>query len=279
MKHVLITGSTSGIGFALAEALAKHGYFVWAGARNPSSLESLAKKYPQRLRPIKLDVTKKEDIDSAYQEISSQADLRDFYLVNNAGLALGSPFESMPLAEWQALFDVNVFGLIQTTQVFLPLLRKSKGRIINIGSISGRVSTPYLSPYTSSKFAVRAITDSLRVELAPQKISVVLIEAGSIKTEIWQKSADKSKSLSKNIAEHLLPIYQQDIGRLTRQVEKIARTAMPIEIFTERLVKAITAAKPKPYYLIGKGVHLQMLLVWLLPTKILDRLLRQNLGR
>ncbi|MDG0815414.1 SDR family oxidoreductase [Bdellovibrio svalbardensis] len=269
MKHIIITGASSGIGHELTANFLKRGYFVWGGVRNPETLANLKQQYPQTLEVLKLDVTSNADIESAFQKIS-QVGVASLSLVNNAGLALGGPIEAIDLDEWRKLFDVNVFGLLRMTQVFLPLLRKTKGRVINIGSISGRMSSPFLAPYTSSKYAVRAITDSLRRELRTLGVKVVLIEPGPIKTDIWDKSIQSSRKLEAKISPELHRVYGEALENLVLAVEDVAKNAVPISFVTEKVVRAVELENPYPYYLVGKGIHLQALVLRLMPVRWLD---------
>ncbi len=269
MKHILITGASTGIGHELTAKFLERGYFVWAGVRKPETLASLKQKFSDRLEVLKLDVTVNSDIESAHQKIA-QAGVTDFALVNNAGIALGGPIEAIEIEEWKKLFEVNVFGLLRVTQIFLPLLRKTKGRVVNIGSISGRMSSPFLAPYTSSKHAVRAITDSLRRELRSLGVKVVLIEPGPIKTEIWDKSIESSRKLETKISPELQSVYGEALDNLVLAVEEVARNAVPTSHVTEKVIKAIELENPYPYYLVGKGIHLQALVLRVIPVRWLD---------
>ncbi|WP_413943755.1 SDR family oxidoreductase [Bdellovibrio sp. HCB-162] len=273
MNEVLITGASSGIGYALTESFLQKGDTVWAGVRKPETLKSLQEKYPTLLKVLKLDVTSAADIESAWQTISSQKSDKKFILVNNAGVAVGGPIESLPSLEWKNLFDVNVLGLVAMTQKFLPRLRETQGRIVNIGSISGRIATPYLAPYCSSKFAVRAITDSLRREMRSLGVKVILIEPGPIQTPIWEKSIEHSQDLKKHISGEQMKIYGSAIEALTSAVEDVARSAVPVSWVTDKVLHAVNAPNPKAYYLIGKGICFQAFLAKHLPVKWLDALL------
>jgi len=271
MQHVLITGTSSGIGYHLTEALLKAGYVVWAGLRSPQALATLHEKYPQKLHVLKLDVTSSSDIEDAWHRISSDPSVESFALINNAGVALGNPIESVPMREWRKLYDVNVFGLIETTQKFLPLLRKTCGHVINIGSISGRVAAPFLAPYCSSKFAVRAISDSLRREMMEHGVRVVLIEPGPIATPIWDKSVSKSQQMSEELNPEMKIIYGESLKALKAGVEATSSNAVPPSHVSEKVIEALRAKNPKPYYLVGKGICFTAFLVKYMPTRLLDR--------
>ncbi|QDK39062.1 SDR family oxidoreductase [Bdellovibrio sp. NC01] len=268
MKHVLITGASTGIGFALTKSCLEQGYTVWACVRKLEALKDLKDKYPT-LHVIRMDVTSNEEVVAAANIISQQS-VKDFVLINNAGIALGGPIEAMNLKEWRNLFEVNVFGLLQVTQAFLPLLRKTKGRVINIGSISGRMSSPFLAPYTSSKHAVRAISDSLRRELRSLGVKVILIEPGPIKTDIWDKSIAQSEKLEAQLTPELQEVYGDAINSLKSAVTDVAKNAVPVSYVTNKVLQAITLPNPYPYYLIGKNIHFQAWLMKLLPVRVVD---------
>ncbi|HEX7672738.1 MAG TPA: SDR family oxidoreductase [Bdellovibrio sp.] len=269
MKHILITGASTGIGRALAESFLKRGDFVWAGVRNPEVLSSLKSQFPQTLEVLKLDVALADEVTRALQVVQATRP-QDFILINNAGIALGGPVEAVDLNEWRKLFEVNVFGLLAMTQTFLPLLRQVKGRVINIGSISGRMSSPFLAPYTSSKHAVRAISDSLRREMRSLGVKVVLIEPSPIRTEIWDKSIQHSRELEAKMTPELQAVYSEAMASLVGAVEDVAKNAVPVSHVIEAVENAVDLENPYPYYLVGKNIHLQALLARLLPVRAMD---------
>jgi len=275
MKHILITGAASGIGFDLTKAFLNEGWTVWAGHRDSNALETLKISHPQNLHLIKLDVTLSADIDSAFQKIS-QVSPQDFILINKAGIAVGGPLEALPIEEWKKLFAVNVFGLVQMTQKFLPLLRKTQGTVINVGSISGRIAGPFLSPYAGSKHAVRGITDSLRRELLPFGVKVVLLEPGPIKTEIWRKSLKASLEIKQNASPEQIQVYGSATDLLASGVDQVERMAVPVEHVTRKVVQILKSPNPKAHYLIGRWIRLQVFLISALPTKIADKILSQG---
>jgi short-subunit dehydrogenase len=273
MRHVLITGTSTGIGYHLTEALLEKGFVVWAGLRSPQAMNPLKEKYPQKLNVLQLDVTSKQQIEQAFRRISGDPSIEEFSLINNAGVAIGGPLEALSITEWHKLFDVNVFGLIEVTQTFLPLVRKTRGCVINMGSISGRVAAPFLGPYCASKFAVRAITDSLRREMMALGVRVVLIEPGPIDTPIWDKSVQKSQQVGEALSPELREVYGESLSALAAGVEATAATAVPVSHVTKNVLNALNSKNPKPYYLVGKSIRLTALMVKYLPTGFLDRLI------
>ncbi len=174
---VLITGASTGIGAACALHLDRLGFRVWAGVRRPSDGEALVGQASRQLTPIILDVTDSNSIAAALAGVGAGAGGDSLAgLVNNAGIVVAAPVEILPIAELRTQLEVNVIGLVAVTQAALPLLRLGRGRVVNIGSISGRMATPVIGAYAASKFAVEALTDALRVEVQPWGIDVALIE-------------------------------------------------------------------------------------------------------
>jgi NAD(P)-dependent dehydrogenase (short-subunit alcohol dehydrogenase family) len=273
MRHVLITGTSTGIGYHLTETLLKEGFVVWAGLRSPQAMNPLVEKYPKKLHVLQLDVTSTHEIEQAFRRISSDPSVEEFSLINNAGVAIGGPIEALTMQEWHKLFNVNVFGLIEVTQKFLPLLRRTRGCVINIGSISGRVAAPFLSPYCASKFAVRAFTDSLRREMIVHNVRVVLIEPGPIDTPIWDKSIQKSHQAEQELSAEMRLIYGESLQALEAGVEATAANAVPPSHVARNVLKALNGKSPKPYYLVGKSIRLTAFMVKYLPTGLLDRLI------
>ena len=276
MKQILVTGASSGIGRAIAESLVDQNTVVWAGARNPAVLADLAKKHHGHFRPVKLDVTSDDDIAFTMRTIAEERAIDSFSLINNAGVAVGGPFECIPVREYKSVFDVNLFGLIEMTQAALPLLRKTKGRIVNIGSVSGRISAPFMSPYTGSKFAVRAVTDSLRREMMAFGVEVSLIEPGPIDTGIWSKSIERSQALKAEMSPAQFSVYENAISSLVKGVEATAKHAISTDAVVGKVKHALYSKRPRAYYLVGKNTGLIGFLTTFVPTRILDKMLNSS---
>src|ERR687898_2558999 len=189
---VVVTGASPGIGRATARLLDREGYHVFAGVRKQADAESLEEAGSERLTPITIDVTKGRSIDSAKREIERAVGSEGLVgLVNNAGVGGGGgPIEHMDLDDLRGTLEVNLFGQVAVTQAFLPQIRKAKGTIVFVASIGGRVASPFMSPYNVSKFGGEALSESLRHELEPGGVDVVIVEPGSIDTEIWSKGAE-----------------------------------------------------------------------------------------
>jgi short-subunit dehydrogenase len=267
--HVIITGASSGIGRALAEALALDGYIVWAGVRKPGVLKELGKAYPKTFNECKLDVTSEGDLAALVKKVTGAQPSR-VSLINNAGISAGGPVEGVPVETWKKIFDVNLFGVIRTTQVFLPLIRQTKGRIVNIGSISGRVSPPFISIYSGSKYALRAATDSLRVEMRRFGVKVSLVEPGPVKTDIWDKTIAEVTQTWSAMGDEMLKTYDIPLAKVTQMIEKTNSSGVSVDDVTVIVKHALTTASPRAYYPVGRGIRSKRALVAALPTSVRD---------
>jgi short-subunit dehydrogenase len=223
-KAIVITGASSGIGKACALYLDQLGYNVYAGVRNQMDGEMLKNDASENLTPILLDVTNSESIQSATDLIKEETGEKLFGLINNAGIGRGGALEATPVKEIKKLMDINIIGLMAVTKAFIPMLRKAKGRIVNIGSTSSLLAFPGASAYSASKFAVRAITDSLRLELKPFGVSVILVAPGAVESKIWEKGKAYKEEMRKQVTPELAELYAplRKFGdRLNEIVKKI----------------------------------------------------------
>ena len=249
-KAIVITGTSTGIGKACALYLDKMGYIVYAGVRNQADGDNLKKEASERLTPVILDVTDENSIIKAAGIIEKETDGNLFGLINNAGIGRGGALEVTPIAEIRKLMEINVIGLLTVTQTFIPMLRKSKGRIINIGSTSSMLAVPGASVYCASKFAVRAITDSLRVELKPFDMKVILVAPGAVESAIWEKGKAYKEEMRKTVKPEIVELYAplRKFGdKINTELKKI-----PADEVAKIVTHALTSTKPKPYYLVGK---------------------------
>jgi NAD(P)-dependent dehydrogenase (short-subunit alcohol dehydrogenase family) len=276
-KFVLITGASTGIGEACALMLTGMGFHVFAGVRKTQDGEALCQKAPGNLKYIILDIADSGCIASAVETIAKAAGDSGLYgLVNNAGIAVGGPLEFVPIDALRQQFEINVVDQVAVTQAFLPLLRSARGRIINMGSIGGRVSTPYQAPYNASKFALEALTDALRIELSPWGIQVSIIEPGGIATPIWLKSLAAFDELSTGISPRMYDLYGPVITGMRKYVSEPRST--PPSSVAQAVVHALTADRPKARYIVGKGARSLALLAFL-PAEIREWLIRRRLSK
>lgn len=278
-RSVLITGCSTGIGKACAVHLDKIGFRVFAGVRRDSDADALKIESRDRIEPVYIDVTELESINSAAKYVSDKLSGAGLYgLVNNAGIVIAGPLEFLPLEQIRKQFDVNLFGQIAVTQIFLPMIRKAKGRIVNMGSNSGLIAAPMIGPYSASKFALEAFTDSLRIELKSSGIAVSIIEPGDVNTPIWQKSAAVAQELATHYPDTAISFYSPFFSAVEAVSEKAPQNGIAPDSVAELVAHALTAKKPRTRYLVGKHVWLQSFLKKCLPDRMFDRLILKSLG-
>lgn len=266
---ILVTGASTGIGRACAFRFAEMGYRTLGGVRRVADAESLKAESSRKIEPVLLDVTNPESIAGAVEAVGEQPLAG---LINNAGFAALGPLELLSIDAWRRQFEVNVIGLVAVTQSFLPLLRRGPGRIVNVGSIADRCAVPGSGAYDSSKFAVKAITDVLRMELHPWGIKVSLIEAGSVATAIWEKSLRDADELCRQVAPERYGLYRGLMATLREEAAGAARTGASVQVIVKAVKHALTARKPKTRYQVGKDAWLWLML-GLLPDTWRDRLI------
>jgi len=263
-KVVLITGCSTGIGRDLAARLSRAGYCVVATARKAEPLEDL----PAALK-LSLDVTQPDSVNQAVTEMIERLGRVDV-LVNNAGYALRGALEEIPVEQVQQMFDVNVFGVLRMIRAVAPHMRRQRtGRIINISSIAGKLSTPANGGYSATKFALEALSDALRLELAPFGIQVVVVEPGAIKTHFDETAQTHAQVILSNSVSPYQPLY-----RLSDQFAASMRHEEPgPEIVSEVIQQAIETPKPKARY--HAGISLSGELILHLGDSVWDLALRR----
>ncbi len=276
---VLVTGASTGIGAACALELDRLGYAVFAGVRKSADAERLVAAASARLEPIRLDVTDPDQVEAALGRVAARVGTAGLAgLVNNAGIAGGGPLEVVPLGDVRRLFEVNVFGLLAVTQAAVPLLRKARGRIVNIGSIAGKAVTPFVVPYCMSKFAVEALTDGLRLELAADGIEVVIVEPGAVRTPIWQKGLDALAAVPAMPPEAEVR-YGAKLRFLGKLLELNDRRGVPPEAVVDAVVDALRAERPRTRYLVGTDAKLRATLTRFMPDRVTDYVIGSVLAR
>jgi NAD(P)-dependent dehydrogenase (short-subunit alcohol dehydrogenase family) len=244
---------------------------VFAGVRKASDAEDLQRSAGPRLTPIFLDITDATQVASAVEKVSAEIGAEGLTgLVNNAGIAIAGPLEFIPLDRFRRQFEVNVLGTLAVTQAFLPLIRLGKGRIVNLSSVSGLIAYPFFGPYSASKFALEALTDSLRRELVAWGIKVISIEPGSIATPIWEKSLKAGNDLLSKLPETALGLYGRQIRRVQAYARRSAQTGLHPDVVAHIVATALTHPRPRTRYVIGRRAKLTALLVRLLPDRWLD---------
>ena len=268
---VLITGASTGIGEATALHLHKTGFRVFAGVRKPEDGERLRAAGVTVVQPF--DVTSADDIAAAVRTVEEALDgapLRG--IVNNAGIGIGGPLEALALDDFRRTLEVNTTSQLAVTQAFLPLLRRSKGRIVNMSSIGGRVAQPFAGPYIASKFALEAVSDVLRAELLEWGIEVIAIEPGTIATPIWEKSSREAEDVLAKLTPEQRELYGKRLPKVAKVLERQTQRGAPPEKVAQAVEKALTARRPRPRYLVGDA-YVLLALNKVLPTRLFNRLL------
>jgi NAD(P)-dependent dehydrogenase (short-subunit alcohol dehydrogenase family) len=275
---VVITGASSGIGEACALRLDELGYRVFAGVRRAEDGERLAQSASDRLVPVLLDVTDPAAIRAAVGRVGEALGTEPLVgLVNNAGIAVGGPLEFVPLDDLRQQLEVNVVGPVAMAQAFLPLLRRGGGRIVQMGSVSGLFASPFLGPYSASKFALEALSDALRVELRPWGIHVSIIEPGVIATPIWRKSLAAADEALAEMPPALEELYGKVLGAVRNEVQGLR--GIPAARVADAVAHALTAARPRArYHVIGPSARVRLALAYL-PTRLRDWLVARYLER
>jgi NAD(P)-dependent dehydrogenase (short-subunit alcohol dehydrogenase family) len=270
---VLVTGASTGIGEATAALLAARGVPVIAGARGRADLERLGAI--AGVEPLELDVTDPSAIDALRTRLAGTA-LRG--LVNNAGISVVGPLEESPLDEIRRQFEVNTIGQIAVTQAALPSLRAARGRIVNIGSIGGRVGQPFVGAYCGSKGALHLMSSSLRRELRPWGIWVTCIEPGTIATQIWGKGERAAQEALEAMSPEGRARYGPAMDAMSAVVRRQGRSGLQPEAVARRVEHALFARRPPAYELVGRDARTLSVLQTLLPARIWDRVMVRALG-
>ncbi|WP_434042915.1 MULTISPECIES: SDR family NAD(P)-dependent oxidoreductase [Sorangium] len=266
---VIITGASTGIGAATARELARRGFHVLAGVRRDRDVDAIR---GPGIEPLILDITNPDHILALATRVHGDPQGRAVRaLVNNAAMAVNAPVEVFAIDEWRRLFEVNLFGHIAVTQTLLPALMRSKGRVVNISSVGGKVAMATYGPYAGTKFALEAVSDSLRREIAPLGVQVVVVEPGAVRTEM----PGRAIASAHEVASTMTPEQSQRYGGLVQAI--IAQTAyhtksgLPADAAAKVIAKAVTARKPRTRYTVGREAAL-LTLVRILPDRILDLL-------
>ncbi len=279
MEYILITGVSTGIGYSATKNLIEAGYSVFGSIRTEEDADRLCSDFGERFIPLIFDVTDEEAILRAVEIVKSRLQGKHLSaLVNNSGIALGGPLQHLPTDIFRKQFEVNLFGVVSVTRSFLSLLgaykgSSSKGKIVMISSVSGKRSYPFVSPYTASKHALEALSDSLRREMMLYGIDVVIIEPGPIKTPIWDKapSVEENPFLKTDYAPALKNFYGQ-------MVTKGKMEGLHVDKVGELITKVIRMSSPKTRYVITGRKWLDYILPGILPDRWMDKLFAKFLG-
>jgi NAD(P)-dependent dehydrogenase (short-subunit alcohol dehydrogenase family) len=267
MPSVLITGASRGIGRATALRLAAAGWDVIATVRSDQDSERLvADAAPGTIKTVSLDVTDAEQVAALAVELPERLDA----VVNNAGIVVAGPLESLTADDLRRQLEVNVVGPLAVTNAVLPRLRASRGRIVLVSSLSGRISSPMTGAYNSSKFALEAMADAWRMELRPWGIAVSLIEPAMTDTDMWRAAPELQDATEEAMSEEHRALYQRHLDGLRRTIPRLQKMAKPVDGVAETIERALTASRPKARYVVGLDAKVQAAVMTVLPQRLQD---------
>lgn len=277
MRSLLVTGASTGIGRATALRLDAAGWRVFAGVRKPEDAEALRDAGSDRIAPLILDVTEAEQIAAAAERIGAESGGGLDGLVNNAGVAIPSPLETMPIDDFRRQIEVNLNAHVAVTQAMLPSIRRAGGRIVFISSIGGRVAFPMTGAYHAAKFGIEAVGDVFRQELRSWGIRVAIVEPGSIDTPIWERGERTADEIGARSPERE-SLYGKAIENYRKVIKDTAERGIPPEKVAKVIEHALTAGRPRTRYLVGLDAKLQARLQPLIPAPVFDRIVARVMG-
>jgi len=278
MQSVVITGASTGIGWATAKLLLERGFRVFGSVRKPADADRLRAEFGANFTPLLFDVTNEAAVLAAAREVRAALGGETLFgLVNNAGVAVAGPVLELAADEFRRQMDVNVIGPIISTQAFGPLLgsdqslRGPRGRIVMISSVAGKNGNPLTAAYAASKHAIEGLSESLRREMMLFGIDVIVIAPGAVKTPIWSKAEEVDISAYKNS-----PFFPA-LERIRKFMLQLGETGLPAERIAEAIADALTSAHPKVRYQITPD-PMRHLMMAVLPKRMVDRIIAKRLG-
>jgi NAD(P)-dependent dehydrogenase (short-subunit alcohol dehydrogenase family) len=270
---VLVTGASTGIGEATVLHLGELGFEPVAGVRKDEDAERLGRS---GIRSVRLDVTDPDQIAAVGAELGDGALAG---LVNNAGVAVASPIEFLPVEQLRRQLEINLIGQVAVTQALLPALRRAGGRIVNVSSVGGRVALPLVGAYNMSKFGLEAFSDVLRRELRSQGVDVIAIEPGGIKTPLWEKGGQLADEILTDMTAEGEQLYGPVIAAVRKETAKIEQVrGLPPRVVAEVIGTALTADRARARYLVVRDAKARALVARVLPDRVMDRLIMRALG-
>jgi NAD(P)-dependent dehydrogenase (short-subunit alcohol dehydrogenase family) len=279
VKSVLITGASTGIGRAAALRMDAEGWRVFAGVRREEDAVALREAASQRLEPLTLDITDGGQVVAAAELVGKQVgdDGLDG-LVNNAGIGIFGPLETLPIEDLRRQIEVNLIAQVAVAQAMLPLIRPARGRLVFVSSVGGRIALPFGGAYHASKYGIEAVADSMRRELRPWGIKVAAIEPGSIDTAIWGRGEQIADEIALRTPAAQEELYGKTIERFRVAVKKTAARGIDPDDVAKAIAHALTANRPRTRYLVGLDARGQALLSRFLPDRLLDRIIPRAMG-
>jgi len=279
MRSVLITGASTGIGRATALRLDAAGWRVFAGVRREEDAGSLREAGSEWLEPLMLDVLEPEQISAAAARIGETVGGAGLDgLVNNAGIAVPGPLETLPIEDFERQIGVNLTAHVAVTQAMLPAVRRARGRIVFITSIGGLLAFPMFGAYHAAKFGLEAVGDVFRQELRPWGVKVAVVEPGSIATPIWDRGQEAVDSIAERARGDHAELYAKAMESYREVARKTGERGIPAEKVAEKIEHALSARRPRVRYLVGTDARGQALAKKLLPARLLDWVVARATG-
>lgn len=276
VRSVLVTGASTGIGRATALRLDAAGWRVFAGVRKDGDAEALRQAGSERISPLLIDVTDADQIAAAAALIGVEPGGLDG-VVNNAGVAIPSPLETMPIDDFRRQIEVNLTAHVAVTQAALPSIRRAGGRVVFVSSIGGRIAFPLTGAYHAAKFGIEAVGDTFRQELRPWGIRVSIVEPGSIDTPIWERGERTSDEIGARSPQRE-SLYGKTIESYRKVIKETAERGIPAEKVARVIEHALSAKHPRSRYLVGLDAKVQARIKPLIPTPVFDRIVARMMG-
>jgi NAD(P)-dependent dehydrogenase (short-subunit alcohol dehydrogenase family) len=248
---------------------------VVAGVRSERDADVVTALSPQRISSVILDVTDAGHIAKLEASLPERLDA----VVNNAGVVVSGPMETVSPEDWREQLEINVIGQLAVTQAVLPRLRKSRGRVVFISSVNGQLSMPLVGAYCASKFALEAAADALRMELRPWHIGVAIVEPAQTDTDMWRTADDMVDQAEAKLTAEQRDLYAKQIAGFKKRIPLSQKLAVPAEKVSAVVEEALTARRPRARYVVGVGPKLQVALMTNLPTRMRDLVLRKISGQ
>jgi len=279
VRSVLITGASTGIGRASALHLDAAGWRVFAGVRKEEDAASLREAGSERLVPLMLDVTEADQIAAAAERIDGEVGEAGLDgLVNNAGIAVPGPLETLPIEDFERQVGVNLTAQVAVTQAMLPAIRRARGRIVFITSIGGLMAFPMFGAYHAAKFGLEAVGDIFRQELRPWGIDVVIVEPGSIATPIWERGQEEVDAIAGRARDGHADLYGKAMESHREVARKTGARGIPPEKVAAKVEHALSARRPRLRYLVGADARGQALVARVLPDRLVDWIVARATG-